>query len=1025
MKANLLALLMMLSLVGYGQSPVGGRVVDENDQPLPGVNVLIKGTTLGTVTDAGGEFRIDNAPADATLQISFIGYTSQEVTVGTKTMVTVKLLPDLTNLDEIVVVGYGTTTQKELTGSVSVVNGKDLAALNPQRIEQALQGQVAGVQISAVSGSPGGSLNIRIRGLSTNGDNAPLILVDGVPYSDDGLAALNPSDVESINVLKDATAAIYGVRAANGVIIITTKQGKRNAKPVLEFGGYYGIQQTSRKLDLLNANEFGVLKNEAYASGGQTPPYANPSMGRGTNWQKEVFQSAPIQNYNLSMTGGSEKSSYSIGGSYLDQEGIVGGDKSGYRRYNARINFTTELAPRITLQSVLLYTNERRSTLNENGISSVLFNTINANPASAPFNPDGTYAYLEDVSEVINPLAQIANTFNRTRVNKLVGKQELTYKINDHFELSGRAGYNYAIVDEKIFNPLTYYGAGKAMNTALNENLDPNMRELADSVFVPVYSNVEQKRTTYFNYNLEAFVNYNRTFNGIHKVKATLGTSIFAEVSEGLTGTGYNVPYDSWEFADISATEAANFLNNTSSSQARSRMQSFFARAEYGYGSKYLVSAILRRDASTRFGKNYRFGYFPSISAAWVASEESFFQVDQIQFLKVRASYGVSGNDRIGDYKYRSLLDGEGVYPFNDLLGNGVAVGTISNPDLKWETTEQANFGIDMGLFNDKLSVTMDYYIKTTRDLLFQPDISAIVGGYGAGSRPPVVNAGDVRNRGLELHIDYRTQLTKDVSVSVGYNLTTIHNEVISMPVEFLESGNFSVGGETATRMQVGYPIGYFFGYKTDGIYQNAEEIAGRGITQPGANPGDLRFVDSDKSGTITFGDDGDKTMIGSPIPDVIMGLNLGVNFKGIDLSGMFYASLGNEILRNYERQVPLSNQLRYNLGRWTGAGSTNEYPRLTTAASNNGVISDFFVEDGSFLRLKNVQLGYTLPAGVVNRIGATRLRVYVAANNLFTLTKYQGYDPDFSTDNPLTSGIDYGFYPQAKTFMAGLNLNF
>jgi TonB-linked SusC/RagA family outer membrane protein len=1026
MKAKLLALLMMLSLVTYGQNPVRGRVTDENDQPLPGVNVLIKGSTLGTVTDAGGEFRIENAPANAVLLVSFIGYTSQEVTVGTQTSVAVKLLPDLTNLDEVVVVGYGTTTQKELTGAVSVVNGKDLAALNPQRIEQALQGQVAGVQISSASGSPGGALNIRIRGLSTNGDNAPLILVDGVPYSDDGLAALNPSDVESINVLKDASAAIYGVRAANGVVIITTKQGKRNAKPVLEFGGYYGIQQTSRQLDLLNANEFGILKNETFASGGQTPPYANPNMGKGTDWQKEVFQTAPIQNYNLTVTGGSEKSSYSIGGSYLDQEGIVGGDKSGYRRYNARINFTTEIAPKLTLQNVLLYTNERRSTLNENGISSVLFNTINANPAASPFNPDGTYAYLEDVSEVINPLAQIANTFNRTRTNKVVGKQELTYKINDQFELSGRAGYNYAIVDEKIFNPLVWYGAGKAQNTALNANLDPNQRELADSVFVPVYSNVEEKRTTYFNYNLEAFLNYNRTFKGIHKVKGTLGTSIFAEINESLSGTGFNVPYDSWEFADISATEAANYLNTTSSWQSRSRLQSFFVRAEYGYGTKYLLSAILRRDASSRFGKNNRFGYFPSLSAAWVASDEAFFQSNLIQFLKVRASYGVSGNDRIGDFRYRALLNGEGVYPFNDQLGNGIAVGTLSNPDLKWETTRQANFGVDMGLFNDKVSVTLDYYIKTTRDLLFQPDISALVGAYGAGSSPPYINAGDVRNRGLELHIDYRTQVTKDLSISLGYNLTTIHNEVIAMPngVDFLEGGNFSVGGETATRMQKGYPLGYFFGYKTNGIYQTQEEIDAAGI-QPNAEPGDIRYVDRDGVNGVNFGDDSDRTIIGSPIPDVIMGLNLGINFKGIDLSGMFYASIGNDILRNYERQLPLSNQLRYNLGRWTGAGSTNEYPRLTTAASNNGVISDYFVEDGSFLRLKNVQVGYTLPAAVVNRIGATRLRVYVAANNLFTLTKYRGYDPDFSTDNPLTSGIDYGFYPQAKTFMAGLNLNF
>jgi TonB-linked SusC/RagA family outer membrane protein len=426
MKTKLLALLMTLSLVGYGQSLLKGRVTDENDQALPGVNVLIKGTSQGTVTDANGEYSLNSVAPDAILVLSFIGYTPQEVALGGRTTVDIKLVPDTQTLEEVVVIGYGTTTVKELTGSVSVVNGEQLTALNPVRIDQALQGQAAGVQISSASGSPGGALDIRIRGLSTNGDNNPLILVDGVPYSSDGLNALNPSDVESINVLKDASAGIYGVRAANGVIIVTTKQGRKNTKPSLEFSGYYGVQQTTKKLNLLTAREFAILKNEAFSAGGQAPPFSNVNLGNGTDWQDEVFQNAPIQNYNLNLNGGSEKSTYSIGGSFLNQEGIVGGAKAGYRRYNARLNFTTELAPKVTLQSVMLYTNERRKTLAENGISSVLFNTINASPVATPYNSSGGYAFLEDVAEVINPLAQISNTFNQSNVNKIVGKEELT-----------------------------------------------------------------------------------------------------------------------------------------------------------------------------------------------------------------------------------------------------------------------------------------------------------------------------------------------------------------------------------------------------------------------------------------------------------------------------------------------------------------------------------------------------------------------------------------------------------------------
>lgn len=1025
MKVKLLILFTLLSFFAQAQSQVKGKVIDEGGMPLPGVNVLIKGSAQGTVSDASGNFAL-NANINETLVFSFIGYAPQEVVFNGQTDLTVQLVLDITALQEIVVVGYGTSTVKELTGSIASVKGSDITGLNPVRIDQAMQGQIAGVQIAANSGSPGGTLNIRIRGLSTNGDNTPLVIVDGIIYPAEGLNALNPSDVESINVLKDASAAIYGVRGANGVIFITTKQGKRNQTPTFDFNGYYGIQETAKQLNLLTGREYAVIKNEAFAAGGQTPPFANTNLGKGTDWQKEVFTSAPIQNWNLSMTGGSDKSNYSIGGSYLDQEGIVGGDKASYKRYNARINFSTELAPKIKLQNILLYTNEQRSTVAENGIGSVLYNTINASPLANVFT-NNRFTYLEEFSDIINPLAQMANTFNITKVNKIAGKEEITYTVNDNFEAVGRVGYGYALVDGKSFSPLVYYGLGKAQNTASNEALDPFLSEIVTGTFIPIQNSVNESRTTYFDFNLEAYLNYNKTFAEVHKVRATLGTAINGDEGSSLSGTAFNVPYNSNDFADISATDPTYLRNNTSSFQYRSRLLSQFLRAEYSYQNKYLFSAVLRRDGSSRFGPNNRFGYFPSFSTAWVASEESFFNSDVIQFMKVRLSYGVIGNDRIGNFRYRALLGGEGVYPFNDQLSNGIAIGALGNADLKWETTQQTDLGVDLNLFNDKVSITADYYIKLTNDLLFQPDVSAITGAYGAGSSPPIVNAGNVRNSGFEFAINYDTEITQGLRLNVGYNLTTIRNEVTAMApgVDFLEGGAFGVGGGTAARMQVGQPIGYFFGYKVEGVYQTTQEITERGVTQAGARPGDLRFADIDGDGTINFSNDSDKDFIGSPIPDMTMGLTVGLSFKGFDFSTLLYSSIGNDIVRNYERQQPLANQLDYVINRWTGEGSTNEFPRLTTGTNRNGVFSEYFVEDGSYLRIKNLQLGYTIPTSLTSKIGVKKLRTYVAVNNLLTITGYRGFDPDFAAGGPIGAGIDYGFYPQARVFMAGLNLNF
>ncbi|MFO7824636.1 MAG: TonB-dependent receptor [Cyclobacterium sp.] len=1024
-KVLLLYFAMCLSLIGMAQSnEIVGKVTDESGFPLPGVSILKVGSTVGTVTDIDGNFSI-NASSGEELRFSYLGFKSQVITIGSNRELEVVLEEDVSNLDEVVVIGYGSATKRELTGATAQVKGEAIEKMNMPRVDQALQGKMAGVNISTNSGAPGGTSNIRIRGIGTFGDNDPLILVDGVIYDAAGLNALNPNDIESVNVLKDGTAGIYGVRAANGVILIETKKGNLGTKPRLDFNAYYGVQQTARRLALLNAREFAILKNEAFAAGGQALPFNNVELGEGTDWQDAVFQESPIQEYNLTVTGGSEKTSYSIGGSYFAQEGIVGGPKANFERYNARINFTTEIAPKLKFTNVLLFTREQSSTLPQGGIGSVLYNTINAYPTE-PIRVGDRYSYLENVNDIINPLAQMENAYNDSYVNKLVGKEELEYAISDHFTWTGRAGYNYALVDAKTFNPLVWYGPGKFANSARNADLDPVLVDVG-GLEIERGANVFESRNTFLDYNLETFLNYNRTFADLHRVKGMVGLSLVGNRSEGLNGTGFNIPNNDLAFADISANQApGGFLNGVGSFQSRQRLTSAFVRGEYDYKQRYLFSAILRRDGSTNFGPNNRIGYFPAISGAWVISDEPFFNSEAIDFMKLRTSFGVSGNDQIGLFRYRGLLNGSATYVFNDLIVNGAAIGNTSNPDLKWETTYQTNIGLDFSLFSN-LDFTANYFIKNTKDLLFQPDVSALLGAYGPGGAPPVINAGDVLNRGVELELGYATNRETGVNFSADYNITFLKNEVTAVPqgFEFIPGAGFSVGGNVASRFQEGFPIGYFIGYQTDGIYQSQEEIASSSVVQAGAQPGDLRFVDHNGDGVISFGDDADRTQIGSPIPDMVMGFNLTADFKGFDIGANVYAALGQEIIRNYERQQPFANQLAYNLNRWTGEGTTDTHPRLTTGATRNNVFSDFFVEDGSFMRLRNVQLGYTLPLPVSQKLGTQYFRFYLAANNLLTLTKYQGFDPDVGSGNPLFAGVDNGIYPQARTFMAGLNIKF
>ncbi|MEY3968714.1 MAG: hypothetical protein RL137_1620, partial [Bacteroidota bacterium] len=550
----------------YGQT-VSGTILNERSEAIPYVKIIQKSNNKPFLSDGKGFFQIQVSDLNTEILVfSAMGYQKLEVPVSGKTNLTVVLLEVAQDTKDVVVVGYGTSKTKELTGATSKVKGEDLEKMNMTRMDQALQGQVSGVTVSSNSGSPGGSANIRIRGLSTFGDNDPLILVDGVVYDSEGLNALNPSDIKSINVLKDATAGIYGVRAANGVIIVETKNGAINRKPSIEYNGYYGVQQTARKLDLLTAEEYAVIKNEAFAFGGQALPFANTNLGTGTSWQDSVFSSAPVQSHNLSLNGGTLNTRYSIGLGYFNQEGIVGADKANFGRYNARLNFSTDMSEKLKLNSVLLFSSDMRSTLPENGIGSVLYNTINAFPNEPIYSSPGTFSYMEEVSDIINPIAQMMNQYNWSTANKFVGKEEFIYEFNENLSFTNRFNYNYANVDSKVFSPLVWYGEGKYANTAINADLESPEVEIADSVFITRGAAVYEERSTFLDLTYESFLNYEKTWNETHKVKGTLGASVFERKGQSLNGVAFGIPNNSIDYADISANTAqGGYLNNVNS----------------------------------------------------------------------------------------------------------------------------------------------------------------------------------------------------------------------------------------------------------------------------------------------------------------------------------------------------------------------------------------------------------------------------------------------------------------------------
>lgn len=1016
-----LTLCLLFSAFCFAQElEIKGKVTEAaTGMPVPGASVSVKDSSTGTTTDLDGNFTI-SAPKGATIVVSFIGFKSHEQVVNSSGTIAISLTEDAKVLDEVVVIGYGTQKRKEVTGAVGYVSGETISNFKPVKMEQALQGTVSGVNVTTQSGAPGAGLDIRIRGISSNGNNQPLFLVDGV-IANMSFSDLNFNDVESISVLKDAQAAIYGTAGANGVILVTTKKGRKNTRPSFSYNNYIGFQETSRKLPMLNATEYALLLNEAYANGGQNIPFPDVSnLGEGTDWQDEVFdKGVPMMNHDFSVSGGTDKSTYFASGSHFEQGGIIGGDKSNYERNTARVGMTVDLFSNLKLTTNASYMWLNRKAFSENTLGSVLFNALNTPAVYTPYDADGNFTVLPTGStaipasnlgnEIINPLAQIANTFNFYKLKRQSYTVQLDYDPIKDLTVTGRFGYNGQDSHSRSFSPQVSYG-GK--------------------VFDNVRSRVDLSMINDNDWTFDLFVNYKKTIAETHHFNALLGHTTYRTYGDALFNSGFDIPNNAWENADISLTTGFQSAKTGSSYTYDIQRVSYFGRLQYDYKEKYLVSAMLRRDASARFGPDYRAAWFPSFTGGWVLSQEEFYpQNNIVSFAKFRASYGRMGNDLIGDFRYLGLLGGEATYVFNGQLVNGVAQGALPNKSIRWEEDRKFDAGIDLKLLSDKVDLTIDYFRNKRSGLLIQNiPISGVIGTNAPGGQNPTLNAGDVLNKGWEFALSYKDKAGDDFSYNVSYTAAFYKNEVtrVDNGTGFYPGGGFGVGQPQPTRMEVGQPMGYFYGYETDGLFQTQAEIDNAPSQYAVANvtpqAGDIRFKDVNGDGVV---DTNDRTKIGKPTPDATMGINIQLNYKGFDFVGYGFASIGNDMIRNYERTLTDVNHMNYVLDRWTGEGTSNSVPRVTTGATANNVFSDYFVEDASYFRIQNVQLGYTVNPEFTKKAYVEKLRVYVGANNLYTFTKYRGYDPGASSGDPLSSGIDYGFYPVSRTFLFGVNLNF
>ena len=1027
----LLCMLMPVFELSAQGLQVSGRVTGASDNnPIPGVTVSVKGGTNSTSTDADGQYSLTISADNATLVFLQLGMATEEIAVNSSGVYNVTLQQDLTELEQVVVVGYGTQKKSVVTGAISSVKGSDLETMPVTRIEQSLQGRTSGLTIASNSGQPGSAATIRVRGITTFGNNNPLWVVDGVVVDAGGISYLNQSDIESIEVLKDASSqAIYGARAAAGVILVTTKKGIAGTMRV-NYNTYYGTSAPARKLSLLNATEYATLRNESALAAGKALPFANPQeFGEGTDWQEEIFnKSAQRHSHELSVSGGSEKSTFYSSFGYLSQDGIIASEISNYKRINIRLNSEHKIKDWLKLGQNLGYSHEKSQGLGNT-------NSEYGGPLSAAINLDPITPVVETDPDIINKSPYLTNAVVRDMNGNPYGiSQYVTQEMTNPLAYMQTRLGNYGWSDNIVGN--VYAEISPIEGLTFRSTLGSKLSYWGSESFTPVFylnatnqntqNNFTRGRDKGFDWNLENTVSYSRQVED-HSFQFLVGQGAYYDNrSTGLSVTYLDIPVDNFDDASLNYNIPTDQRNSSGYENAGHTVSSLFARVNYNYQEKYLAEALIRRDGSSRFGSNNKYGVFPSFSLGWVASKEDFLaDVESIDMLKIRGGYGVVGNDNIGDFAYIATVGGGRNYTIGltDMYTVGYSPNAPSNPDLKWEETSQTNIGFDLTFLN-RVNVTFDWYNKVTKGILQNPRIPYYVGAIGN----PAANVADMKNTGVELELGYNNKWG-EVDFSVNGNASYVRNEVtnIGAGVSFINGASFQASSYNITRTAVGQPFNSFYGFETLGIFQTQSEVdaytnADGGLIQPNAAPGDFKWADLNNDGTI---DGEDRTFIGDPTPTWAFGFTLSAAWRGFDALVFGQGVAGNKIFQGLRRlDINNANYSSKALGRWTGTGSSDSFPRLSDDDSNNNFAnpSDFYLEDGDFFRLKTLQLGYTLPSSLIQQIGLQKARIYVMSENLFTLTKYSGFDPEIGGS---ILSIDRGIYPQARSFMVGLNVTF
>ncbi|WP_418893616.1 TonB-dependent receptor [Limibacterium fermenti] len=1054
---------------GVRQDPVGqqisGVVTDENGDPIIGANIVVPGTTTGTATDVDGRYSL-TVPRGSVLRFSYIGYLEQEFTITDQTTLDVRLEEDVETLEELVVVGYGVQKKSVVTAAISKVTAEELNTNRPSRVEDALKGKVSGVQITQSSGQPGSDSKVRIRGIGTVNNSDPLYIVDGM-YVEGGINYLNPTDIQSVEILKDAaSAAIYGARGANGVVLVTTKSGQ-SGKPVVNYDMSYGWQNPWKKKEVLNAQEYMIIMNETDINDGIAPRYnreAFAAAGAGTDWQDETFYyNAPVQNHQVSISGGAERIQYFLSAGYFDQAGIVGGnyDKSNYNRFSLRSNTTYkvfEVKDRSFLNNVTLGVNVGYSRSKSTGIEtnseygSILGSALTFSPLVPVYADDATaeailarYPYAvkdknnrvfslppDGFQEIANPVGMLNQPFSgKNNDDKFVGTFWGEIDLLPGLKFRSNYGVDLAFWGYDTYT-FPYFLATQGKDVK--------------------FSTVQSEMNRGIRWQLENYFSYAKTFNDVHNLSFVLGQSASKYTVRQLGANDRDLleldPLKANINSAIADRKEERAWGGTDGHNGI-RTASYFGRVDYNYAERYMVQATVRKDGSSNFGPTHKWGTFPSFSLGWNLTNEAFMEnrPDWLDYLKLRFSWGKNGNDRIGQFLYAAMLDGGQNYYFGggykvnqgdpsklgEISGNmqyGSSPAAIPNPDVKWEESAQTDIGFEARFFRSALTFGFDYFKKKTIDMLMLQPIPGYV-----GQSAPIANVGDMENWGLEFEASWKHRIG-NVNYFVNANASLLRNKLIKLGNAtgeeiYQDAGASGVGSYVKGKNGLVFP--YFYGFQTDGIFQNQAEIdayvnaKGEKI-QPSAQPGDVRFVDqlvnNEKDGIIS---DADKVKIGKGAPDWTFGLTLGADWKGFDTNLFFQGTVGNDIFDFSQRgDIPAMNRPGWILDRWHGEGTSHKIPRMTAKNPNsNWRSSDLYIKDGSFLRLKTVQLGYTLPAQLTQKISVQRLRIYVSAENLLTFTKYDGFDPEIASGNYTTIGVDRGIYPQSRTISFGANISF